>query len=651
MNVAEKSEQVADSTSSEPFGTGNGTRIGLAFGFAVLLVLIIGVIGYRVTSEFVETVGRVAQTHHVQAHLEELFSQLKDIADGAHGYVLTGAEEDLAAYGAAKSVTGRSVDNLRELTAGNRNQQQRLDALEEFIAEEIAVSQQAVDARAAGGLEAGVKTIQSLAGRQIMDSIRTILEDMKAEEWELLRKREREQHATAADARRIFALLTFIVIILLAAVAHLVRREAVARQLTQETLQAAYERLDRRVEERTAELARSNALLRCEVADHKRAEAARQESERRFTQFMEHLPGVAFMKDVHGRHVWVSPTFEKVFGRPCEEFIGKTAAQVWTPEIAAQLAAHDKEIIVHGSPSLQATEVLPHDDGLHHWLVSKFPIFGEDGAPSLIAGVGIDITERVRAETQLRDLERLTQQRERLADIGAITAQIVHDLGNPLAGLSMQAQLVLHRARRDERQPVSVVIQPVERILAEVRRLDSLIKEFMDFSREQRLDLKSIDLSRFLRDVAEIWRPVAMERGIVLNVDVPYEGPSMTADSEKLRRVLDNLVKNAIEAIDSGPGQVGISVTLPAPDAVCILVSDTGPGIPDSVEAFRLFETTKVNGSGLGLPVVKQIVLAHRGTIGFSRLTPHGTVFRIELPRGGPMVARGSTPRRRVAEG
>lgn len=631
-----------------PLATGNGTRIGLAFGVAVLLVLIIGLIGYRVTSQFVETASRVAQTHHVQAHLEELFSQLKDVADGAHGYVLTGAEEDLIAFNAAKTVIDQSVSNLRDLTAGNRNQRQRLDALAQFSEEEVSVSQQAVDARAGGGLEAGVRTIQSLAGRQIMDSIRTIIEDMKAEEWELLRQREREQHATAADARRIFALLTFIVIVLLAAVAYLVRRESVARQHTQETLQAAYERLDRRVEERTAELARSNALLRREVADHERADEALRESEERYRNLFARAHDGIFIMTPDGQLVEVNESFARMHGYSVEEMLLMNLKDLDTPE--SSLKAPERMGRVLAGENLTFEVEHYHRDG-HVFPLEVSAGLISSGGKSYLQCFHRDISERVRAERQMRDLERLAQQRERLADIGAITAQIVHDLGNPLAGLSMQAQLVLHRAKRDEHQPVSVVIQPVERILAEVRRLDSLIKEFMDFSRDQRLDLKTIDLFRFLSDVVEIWRPVAMDRGIVLNAEVPQDGLSLTADDEKLRRVLDNLVKNAIEAVDSGPGQVGINVSLPAPDAVCIMVSDTGPGIPDSVEAFRLFETTKVNGSGLGLPVVKQIVLAHRGTIGFSRLSPHGTVFRIELPRSGPMVARGTVPRRRSAEG
>jgi PAS domain S-box-containing protein len=414
------------------------------------------------------------------------------------------------------------------------------------------------------------------------------------------------------------------------------------------TLQTANERLDRRVEERTAELAETNALLRREMAEHKAAEQARRESEIRFAEFMQHLPGIAFMKDVEGRYVWVNPTFEQIFHRPLEQYLGRTDDEVWPAAAAAQFRDHDRTVL-RTYRTLQVTETFPHEDGLHHWLTTKFPILGDDGAPRLVAAVAIDITERMRTETQLRELQKLAQQRERLADIGAITAEIAHDLGNPLAGLSMQAQLVLHRVRRDERQPVSLVIRPLERILTEVQRLDGRIKGFMEFSREQRLKLNPVDLTRLLQEVVEIWRPVAAERGIVVIMENPPHGISLTADDEKLRRVFDNLVKNAIEAIDRGPGQVGVAISAPAPEAVCISVSDTGPGMPDTVEGFRLFETTKADGSGIGLAVVKQIVLAHYGTVEFSRRTPHGTVFRIELPRGGPGSAGAVPPRAATA--
>lgn len=365
----------------------------------------------------------------------------------------------------------------------------------------------------------------------------------------------------------------------------------------------------------------------------KRAEEALRASDRRFALFMENLPGVAFMKDTQGRYVYVNEPFENTFHR--RGWVGKTDDEFWSPPIANQFKQND-HVVLTTRKALQTIEVVPHDEGLHSWLVSKFPILNESGEPMMVGGVAVDITEREQAEGKLRELQRLAHQRERLADIGAITAQIVHDLGNPLAGVSMQAQLIVRRAQRDESQPVSTILKPMERIVAEVHRLDALIKEFMDFSREQRLDLKSVDLQRFLHSVVDLWEPLASARGIELTLEISDGLPTITADEEKLHRAFENLVKNAVEAIDQGPGRIRLHAAAVGSEQVRISVEDTGPGIPQELEVFRLFETTKPHGSGLGLPIVRQIVLAHGGGIGFARLEPHGTVFSIELLCRGP---------------
>jgi signal transduction histidine kinase len=271
------------------------------------------------------------------------------------------------------------------------------------------------------------------------------------------------------------------------------------------------------------------------------------------------------------------------------------------------------------------------DKGMREWLVFKFPITDAAGQ-RFLAGMGIDVTERRRAEAQVFELQKLAQERARLADIGAITAKIAHDLGNPLSGLSMQAQLVLQRARRDPDQPLGNVVKPVELLVSEVRRLEGLIREFLSFAREQRLDLQQIDLPPFLRQVLDAWRPVANAHRIALQLDDTQSPRQLEADQGKLRRVLDNLVKNAIEAIEPGPGEVKIVASIAAPDRVRISVEDDGCGIADEVQLFRLFETTKSQGSGLGLAVSKQIVLAHGGDLVFSPRRPRGAAFRVELP-------------------
>jgi signal transduction histidine kinase len=126
----------------------------------------------------------------------------------------------------------------------------------------------------------------------------------------------------------------------------------------------------------------------------------------------------------------------------------------------------------------------------------------------------------------------------------------------------------------------------------------------------------------------------------VRRINLTFEGPPrrlmVRIDGEKIHRVLDNLVKNAVEAIDGGSGRITISAGACPGARVRISVADSGPGIRKDVDVFRLFESTKAEGSGLGLAVARQIVLAHGGAIYFEAALPHGTIFHVELPPEGP---------------
>jgi two-component system sensor kinase FixL len=343
--------------------------------------------------------------------------------------------------------------------------------------------------------------------------------------------------------------------------------------------------------------------------------------------------------DPRGRITLFNQAAEEIFGYRAEEVLGKNVKILMPTPYSEQ---HDQYIESYRKTGRaraigQIREVeARRKDG------EVFPIElsvseARVGRQVLYSAIIRDISERRRAEAELIELQGLAQQRERLADIGAITAQIVHDVGNPLSGLSMQAQLILRRVERGDIGPAAAAREPAERILATVRRLDHLVKGFMTFAREQRLEVTDIVLSQFLQDIVGLWYPVAAAREIDLGMDLSNV-QTIRADELQLRRVFDNLLKNAIEAIERGPGRVDIVVSTPAVQLVRISVADTGPGFPKGVEGFRLFETTKPYGTGLGLAVVKQIVVAHGGGIEFASRCPHGTVFHVDLPRHGPAV-------------
>jgi PAS domain S-box-containing protein len=138
-------------------------------------------------------------------------------------------------------------------------------------------------------------------------------------------------------------------------------------------------------------------LVHVDVTERKRAEDALRESEGRFAGFMHHLPGLAWIKDVHGRYVYANASAEKAFGTPREELYGKTDAELFSPATAAQFHANDQQAIEHAG--VQTFETLEHPDGtIHHSLVSKFPIPGSGGQPGFVGGVAIDVTDLRRAE-------------------------------------------------------------------------------------------------------------------------------------------------------------------------------------------------------------------------------------------------------------
>jgi PAS domain S-box-containing protein len=163
-------------------------------------------------------------------------------------------------------------------------------------------------------------------------------------------------------------------------------------------------------------------------------EQAHRDSEQRFSQFMQHLPGLAWIKDVEGRYVFVNDAAARAFQRSKEELYGRRDSEVFPKETAYQFTENDRHALM-GNEGVETIETLDHADGVHHSLVSKFPIPGPDGAPAMIGGIAIDVTERVRAEQALRNSE----ERFRAVTLNAPVAIYIKDaagrytLCNPLA--------------------------------------------------------------------------------------------------------------------------------------------------------------------------------------------------------------------------
>ncbi len=148
-------------------------------------------------------------------------------------------------------------------------------------------------------------------------------------------------------------------------------------------------------------------IVTLDITERKQMEEALRQSEERFSQFMQHLPGLAWIKDMQGRYVYANASAEAAFRTPLEKLYGKTDEDVFSPEVATQFKKND-DLALLDKNGVQVVETLEHDDGiLHYSLVNKFPIPGPDGDIELIGGTAFDITERKQAEEALRRNEKM----------------------------------------------------------------------------------------------------------------------------------------------------------------------------------------------------------------------------------------------------
>jgi len=146
-------------------------------------------------------------------------------------------------------------------------------------------------------------------------------------------------------------------------------------------------------------------IVTLDITERKQMEEALRQSEERIVQFMEHLPGLAWIKDAQGRYVYANAAAEAAFSIPREKLYGKTDQDVFPPDVATQYKKNDEQALLD-KKGVQVVETLEHDDGvLHYSLVNKFPIPGSDGHIALIGGTAFDITERKQAEEALRESE------------------------------------------------------------------------------------------------------------------------------------------------------------------------------------------------------------------------------------------------------
>jgi signal transduction histidine kinase len=266
-----------------------------------------------------------------------------------------------------------------------------------------------------------------------------------------------------------------------------------------------------------------------------------------------------------------------------------------------------------------------------------------EGVKAVAAG---DLTRKVdvRSEDEIGLLARefnamassLDRQRdelrraERLAAVGRISAQITHEIRNPLNAIGLNAEL-LQEELESISAPPREAVQLVRAISREVDRLNGVAEEYLRFARLPRPQLAHQDPSEILGSLLDFLGPELQAAHIEVERDLAPT-PGVKGDEGQLRAVFLNLLRNSREAMPGG-GVVRVGVR-PVDGAIEVRVADTGRGIPpgDLTRIFEPFYSTKERGTGLGLAFVQQVVREHGGTIACDSEVGRGTTFTIRLP-------------------
>jgi len=324
-------------------------------------------------------------------------------------------------------------------------------------------------------------------------------------------------------------------------------------------------------------------------------------SERRHRELVQSMPAFVLALDEKGRIMIWNRLLETITGFSRSDMLGLDG----TVLVAADGQSHDLPVKGGGARKVR-------------W--SRAEVSGM-GGEAVVYAVGIDVTGE-------EEMLRRTLLAERLAAVGTLAAGLAHEVRNPLNSAALQLAVLERRLERGEPPDRTAAI--VQVIKAEIDRLDRLVREFLGFAKPAPLERRAVDLAALLASTAELIAPEAEAARVRLLVEAPADLPPAAGDAERLRQVVLNLTRNALEAMQAAGGQL----TLRARRAAKMLeidVEDDGPGFPNDLPVFDAFFTTKDQGTGLGLSLVHRIVQDHGGTIRVASRAGR-TCFTFALP-------------------
>ncbi|GAB4260979.1 sensor histidine kinase [Deferrisoma sp.] len=381
-------------------------------------------------------------------------------------------------------------------------------------------------------------------------------------------------------------------------------------------LVASFNRMTRDLRASREEVERAQATL-------ERANAELEERRRYMEIVLSRVTAGVVSADPQGRITTVNPAACDLLGLP-PDCVGRMYSEVLPAEVNAALTEIGRELERSRHDSIQRQVTVEREGRRSTLMVHMTRLRDDEGRHLGTVAVVDDLTDLVLAQKA-----RAWQE---------VARRMAHEIKNPLTPIQLSAQRLRRKyAGLLESEEGAVLDEATRTIVAQVEGLKRLVNAFSRFAKMPESRPAPEDLNRIADEVAGLYRPAHPE--IRFEVRLDPQLPTALVDAEQIRRVLVNLLDNAVAALD-GVEEAWVEVVTdydPAARRVRISVADNGPGLSPEART-RLFEpyfSTKEGGTGLGLAIVKSIVTDHGGTIRVQDNRPRGTRFVIELPLDG----------------
>ena len=388
------------------------------------------------------------------------------------------------------------------------------------------------------------------------------------------------------------------------------------------------------LEEDTIEAFESVAPLIAQGIERKRTEDALRGTQRLIQAIFDNSSAVIHVKNLEGRFLLVNRRFEEVVGLSSPDILGKTSFELF-PHSASSYHAADREVIETGSAA-ETEEILTTNRGDRVFLTTKSLLADESGKPYALFGISAEITERKKAEAELREMQAELAHLNRVLTVGELTASIAHEINQPLAAILMNGNAALRWLALDPpnlakaRNSAELIIRDGDRACQVIARIRALLKKAPPSK-------SLLDVNEFLLEVVDLTRSEMVQNSISLGVELAGKLPRVPGDRIQLQQVMLNLLANAAEAlraIQDRQRALRISSGSFDNNTVRIAVTDNGPGIDAQAarHLFKAFTTTKPDGMGMGLAISRSIIEAHGGRLWTEANKDFGATFQFTLP-------------------